>query len=417
MARSKRRRFIEVSELCVVVVALAATSEWLIGLIPLSFVRSHAFIVSAVLRAALGIVIWLRSDFFARKDASEREFAAMLKQSLLNVPRPKQADLSLPSSFQSALKLESGGGSSLPSYQRLVLSDLVILTPQPDIPSSVTFDSVHFSLTAPVSLPIESVCEIRFWAHLESQRDTVLKRAKQSLGVRDDLAVLFKSEGPFNLERGALLSVSMSVDGVVMTPSQKTVLWTGDIGSASFVITVPSNAQEGAHGGVASIRVNGAEIATLHFVLTVSRVRAASEVVQIPADLRYHKRAFASYASEDRELVITRVQGMESAWKGLKVFVDAAHLRAGQNWEQELWKTISEADVFYLFWCRHALRSTWVEKEWRYALEKRGLDFIDPVPLESPEFAPPPPSLAAKHFNDPWLAHLTSAGHGQAEGG
>ena len=38
------------------------------------------------------------------------------------------------------------------------------------------------------------------------------------------------------------------------------------------------------------------------------------------------------------------------------------------------------------------------------ALEKRGLGFIDPVPLESPQLSPPPVELASKHFNDPWLA-------------
>jgi hypothetical protein len=74
---------------------------------------------------------------------------------------------------------------------------------------------------------------------------------------------------------------------------------------------------------------------------------------------------------------------------------------------------IPEADVFYLFWCRHAKSSSWVEKEWRCALNKRGLDFIDPVPLESPEDAPPPLELAAKHFNDPLLAFLRSGHHNE----
>jgi TIR domain len=109
--------------------------------------------------------------------------------------------------------------------------------------------------------------------------------------------------------------------------------------------------------------------------------------------------------------VIARVQGMETAWKGLRVFVDVANLRAGQHWEEQLWSQISQADVFYLFWCRHARESDWVEKEWRFALERRGLDFIDPVPLEPPEYAPPPPELAVKHFNDPWVAHISTSGH------
>ena len=166
MARSRRQRFIEVSELCVVVVALAATSEWFIGLIPVSFVRDHTFIVSAVLRAALGIVIWLRSDFFARKDASEREFASVQKRSRSIFIERADPLLRRSPWLELSSGLESDSVRNLPPYLDSALSSIassvVILTPQPDIPSSVTFDSVHFSLTAPVSLPIESVCEIRF---------------------------------------------------------------------------------------------------------------------------------------------------------------------------------------------------------------------------------------------------------------
>ena len=157
---------------------------------------------------------------------------------------------------------------------------------------------------------------------------------------------------------------------------------------------------------VASIRVDGAQIATMHFVLDVGR---PADIGLIPATLTMHRNAFASYASEDRDHVIARVQGMEKA--GLNVFVDVTTLRSGEDWEAKLWRVIPESDVFYLFWCRHAKNSPWVEKEWRCALRERGLDFIDPVPLEAPEHATPPPELASKHFNDPLLYFLSSRDH------
>ena len=65
---------------------------------------------------------------------------------------------------------------------------------------------------------------------------------------------------------------------------------------------------------------------------------------------------------------------------------------------------IPASDVFYLFWSAHASASKWVEREWRTALRTGGLDFIDPVPLQPPEDAPPPPELAGLHFNDWMLA-------------
>ena len=88
----------------------------------------------------------------------------------------------------------------------------------------------------------------------------------------------------------------------------------------------------------------------------------------------------------------------------LNIFMDILSLRSGQNWEKELYKIIPGRDIFYLFWSQNAQRSHWVEVEWRCALETKGIDFIDPVPLVSPDVVPPPPELAAKHFNDWTLA-------------
>ena len=89
--------------------------------------------------------------------------------------------------------------------------------------------------------------------------------------------------------------------------------------------------------------------------------------------------------------------------------MDVHSLRSGQNWEKELWIRIPSSDIFFLFWSVNAKQSPWVEKEWRCALNARGLDFIDPVPLQSPEVAPPPTELASLHFNDWQLAYLRNA--------
>lgn len=133
-------------------------------------------------------------------------------------------------------------------------------------------------------------------------------------------------------------------------------------------------------------------------------------VREMPLQTTPYRSAFASYASEDRGEVLSRVQGMEAAYKGLRVFVDVIGIRSGQNWERELARRISDSDVSYLFWCRHAMNSAWVEKEWRWALSTKGIDFIDPIPLQSPESAPPPRELASKQFNDPLLAFIAVAG-------
>jgi hypothetical protein len=93
---------------------------------------------------------------------------------------------------------------------------------------------------------------------------------------------------------------------------------------------------------------------------------------------------------------------------GIEVFVDVLSLRAGDAWEEQLIKNIREKDIFYLFWSVEASKSQWVEREWRYALSERGIDFIHPIPLSDPREAPPPPELAGRHFNDLILAYLNS---------
>ena len=96
---------------------------------------------------------------------------------------------------------------------------------------------------------------------------------------------------------------------------------------------------------------------------------------------------------------------MQKIAPDLSVFLDVANLRSGEDWESKLLREILGTDVLYLFWSAAASVSHWVEKEWRCALERRGVNFIDPVPLVSPEDVPPPEELGSKHFNDWILAY------------
>ena len=76
------------------------------------------------------------------------------------------------------------------------------------------------------------------------------------------------------------------------------------------------------------------------------------------------------------------------------------------NGEKKLEEHVPTKDTFYLFWSHHAAQSIWVEREWRLALAKRGLNYIDPIPLEDPETAPPPPELKLLHFADAYVTYI-----------
>ena len=272
--------------------------------------------------------------------------------------------------------------------------------------SERTLDNVYFTLTAPPALEPNSSSEVYFWAHTERQRNRTIRRAMESFGLSDVAKLLVKSEGPTNLMRDTLVAIRFTVAGLIIEPREKAVLWSGNVGCASFVVTVPADMPTGSYPALASIRVDNCEVARMDFVLRVARNPARSG--RMIATFRKHRRAFASYAAEDRDAVLACIQGMQKAAPWLEVFVDVVTLRSGQSWEAEIYKSINDSDIFYLFWCRHARSSMWVDREWRCAYKSKGLDFIDPVPLESSVDAPPPTELAMKHFNEPLRAYISS---------
>ena len=260
-------------------------------------------------------------------------------------------------------------------------------------------DPVHFSVTsAPVMAP-NSKPVIDVWAHLGEQRDQVLARARQQAVGRK---VRIHGEGPVAVVRGTTLTVHVRIAGLQVTPPHQPILWVGEIGNASFRVIIPADATHGSYEGTATILTGGLAIATVLFDVEVGeRVPGA---LRLQERQQRYRKAFASYAAEDRARVVEIIRGMEKARPSLNVFVDVADLRSGEHWQTRLQKEIVKRDILYLFWSRAASRSKWVEWEWRCALEKRGINFIDPCPLVSPERVPPPAELTSLHFNDRWLA-------------
>lgn len=304
-----------------------------------------------------------------------------------------------------ALKVEAAQGASQPSQSSVgnILGPHDVGTTSragsPQMPGMV--DSVHFSVTSPTCVQPAASFILDVWAHVEQQRQHVLTRAKEAYGIRD---ILLQSKGPVVVTRGTVLTVRLKMDGFVIEEPEDTILWVGEIGNARFRIDVPQTVTATLCSGMATIYANGLRIAKLVFAIPIGEKMSATEA--IPHHLDRHRRAFASYATQDRDEVLGRVQGMQKALHNLEVFLDVLNLRSGQNWEQELYREISQCDVFYLFWSGHARNSEWVGREWRCALDRRGIDFIDPVPLADPKVVPPPPELASKHFNDWVLAFM-----------
>jgi hypothetical protein len=271
--------------------------------------------------------------------------------------------------------------------------------PNPRLHQSALIDTVRFGVTAPTVLVPGSAHSIDVWAFVESMRRALLKRAAQESGAR----VRLKSQGPVSIARGARLGVRLRVGELAVRPARASLLWDGELSNVGFVVEVPGDAPHGSLPGTAIITLQGFPLVRLAFTITIGSMPERTRLAEA-RETRY-RTAFASYSSKDRPAVMARVHGLQKA--GVDVFLDVLSLRSGQNYERVLLEMVQSRDVFYLFWSRAAKRSEWVEREWRLALQKRGIEYIDPFPLESPTKAPPPEELGGTlHFNDWMLAYM-----------
>jgi hypothetical protein len=114
-----------------------------------------------------------------------------------------------------------------------------------------------------------------------------------------------------------------------------------------------------------------------------------------------YRRAFLSYASEDRLEVFRSAQTIPAL--GINFFQDILSLEPGEVWQNRLRQEIADCDVFLLYWSTHAANSKWVAWEIDQALslqEERALykPDIKPVIIEGPPVPPPPKTLAHLHF-------------------
>lgn len=73
-----------------------------------------------------------------------------------------------------------------------------------------------------------------------------------------------------------------------------------------------------------------------------------------------------------------------------------------------MWHEIDKRDVLFLCWSKSVRDSKWVDAEWRYALEQKGPECIEPVPIDPPGICPPPEELSRKYFNDKLLYIINS---------
>lgn len=264
---------------------------------------------------------------------------------------------------------------------------------------SVKLQKVQFSAIAPKSLSRGEYSIINIIMYDKSSRHIV----DELINLMDELSQETRS-GVQKVSEGASIKIILNSPDFSIEDNTETRVWQGEFLDFSFALQIPEYYKKGQILLYAIVYINDVIATKLKFIVKCS----AHSEQRIPVSRSDVFSAFISYASQDRNRVAAIIQGMKKARPDLDVFFDVESLRSGDDWELALHEEIKRRDVLFLCWSHFAQESKWVDAEWRYALELKGADSIEPIPIESPDICPPPVELKYKHFNDKLLYIINS---------
>jgi hypothetical protein len=266
--------------------------------------------------------------------------------------------------------------------------------------SGVAGDRVDCTVFAPPSVGRGESFFVQVFAHVPSEAADAARAASEfdSTAARRAFRSLES-----NVTRGARLAFELAMPGLEVDDASQSFVWNGRTESAQFGVTVPAGFTKSVIIATVIVSQNTVPVGHLKFRLEIASVPGATKAEPVGDSACRYNRAFISYASRDRDKVLSRVQMLKPL--GIEFFQDILDLEPGDRWEKELYRHIDESDLFLLFWSTAARESKWVMEEVKYALaRKQGDDFappeIRPVIIEGPPVPPPPPELAHLHFND-----------------
>ena len=214
-----------------------------------------------------------------------------------------------------------------------------------------------------------------------------------------DEPALEKKSGIIPVAKRSQVRIILSSPDLEIEDNEEQGEWNGKYLNFSFAVFLPEKYSKRQILFMAKVYVNDLPVTTLKFAVKCHSLREQ----KLDMTRQDVMSAFISYASQDRSKVVTIIQGMKKIVPDMDIFFDVESLRSGERWETALRREIEKRDVLFLCWSHYAKESKWVEMEWKYALENKGEDCIEPIPIEHPSVCPPPKELEQKHFNDKLL--------------
>lgn len=247
---------------------------------------------------------------------------------------------------------------------------------------------------------------VQVWLHEKKQQKIVAKMA-QYFFPGSDVRQSKYLELP--LKQGDIVWVELMCSQVAIPDNIQKIRWQGEAEAADFWVDIPADIQADMLAFTARLRMGDVPVGDFKFSIALAQEASKPDALRgIP---RVFKKAFLSYASQDREEVLKRAQVLDSM--NIQYFFDLLNLKPGELWERALYTEIDTSDVFYLFWSEHSKSSEWVAKEINHALHcKKGNEdappAIIPIPIGRPPIPEPPDNLRHLHFNDRLLYVMQS---------
>lgn len=266
-------------------------------------------------------------------------------------------------------------------------------------PPKVELDKVHFSAIAPKTFIKGEYSLIDIIMYENAFRNIV-----DEIAANAEEAVKETKSGTLHVGKNTKIKLVLTSPDLNITDNKEVQEWQGEYLTFRFAVEVPVAYRKKQILFIASVFIDDVISVKLKFTAKIRSIRE-----QKPEVLREDiSSAFVSYASQDRNIVAMIIQGMKKVRPDMDIFFDVDSLRSGDDWENALWDEIDKRDILFLCWTQFARDSEWVDAEWRYALEHKGIECIEPIPIEFPDVCPPPDELKQKHFNDKMLFYKSS---------
>ena len=303
-----------------------------------------------------------------------------------------------------AVPEQSASTQQLPFHPSLPSALPLPAPPKPlsaqSLNESLSPDQVQFTAFYPASAAVEVWNTLLVYVSLASALSNVQNDASLFRNELGPLPRTSQALSQYLLIRGTNLTIVPECRGVIFNPPSVSFQWFEEWHRAAFRFQADMGLVGLASSGEISIYAGPLLIGMLKISLFFNDqgLLPAGAIVEEHSEVTggiYHQ-LFVSYSHKDTD-VVKMCRNIYRAL-GLTVLIDSDNLRSGQIWSNALERMIDTADVFQLFWSKHAATSRYVHQEWEYALRcNKGEGFIRPVYWKEP-LVPPQPELTILHF-------------------